>query len=291
MQTLNNNSQAVYTLQALQTGSHVVVKGLSCFDLASTLDCGQAFRWQAEPGDESVWEGIAHGRLMRVSYFNNTLTLHGTDLVEYETVWRDYFDLGRDYEQILKDISKDPVLAAAGEFTKGLHLLLQEPWETLCSFIISQNNNIPRIKGIISRLCEAFGQPLDCGGYTFPGARVIAACTLEDLAPLRAGFRGKYILDAAQKVAGGEVDLNALYVLPLDEARESLIRIKGVGKKVADCALLFGLGRIECFPEDVWIKRAMAQLFDGKLPDCAMPYAGIVQQFIFHYARMTKLNI
>ena len=166
----------------------------------------------------------------------------------------------------------------------------QPPWETLCSFIISQNNNIKRIKGIIGRLCETYGEKIE-GGYTFPAAQTLAKLEVEDLAPLRSGFRAKYIIDAARRVASGEVDLFALQNMPYEDAKNELLKIKGVGPKVADCALLFSHRHIEALPKDVWIKRALQVLFGGELPEVAVPYAGIVQQYIFFYARETKLKI
>ena len=129
------------------------------------------------------------------------------------------------------------------------------------------------------------------GFYTFPTAQKIASLTLEDLSVLRSGFRAKYILDAAKKVANGEILLETLKDLPIDEARAELMKIKGVGPKVADCALLFSHRHISAFPKDVWIKRAMEVLFGGELPKEAEKYAGIVQQYIFFYARETKLEI
>ena len=181
-------------------------------------------------------------------------------------------------------------MKSASEYGKGIRVLNQEPWETLCSFIISQNNNIKRIKGIIARLCENFGNETE-NGYTFPAPEKLACLTPEDLSELRAGFRAKYIIDAAQKVTSGEVDLKKLRNLSTDEARAELMKIKGVGPKVADCALLFSHKHISAFPKDVWIKRAMQVLFRGDLPEIAKPYAGIVQQYIFFYARETRLEI
>ena len=121
--------------------------------------------------------------------------------------------------------------------------------------------------------------------YTFPTAERLAKLTTDDLAPLRSGFRAKYIIDAAQKVANGDIDLESLKNTDADTARDTLMTIKGAGPKVADCTLLFGLGHISAFPRDVWIKRAMEELFGGELPECAVPHAGIVQQYIFYYAR------
>lgn len=269
-------------LSVRQDGNHTLISGLDCFSPADTLDCGQAFRFS--PLGDGRWQGIAHGRQLVLSYSGNTLILYDTPQEEFERIWRGYFDLDRDYAEILEAISGHEILREAGNYAKGLRLLRQDPWEALCSFIISQNNNIPRIKGIVERLCAAFGKPAG-SGFSFPSAERLAALSVDDLAPLRSGFRAKYILDAAKKVAGGEVDLPAMASLPLEDARASLMTILGVGPKVADCALLFGSGRIECFPKDVWIKKVMAELFHGTLPACAVPYAGIVQQYLFHYAR------
>ena len=198
--------------------------------------------------------------------------------------------MDRNYSEIIEKISTNEVLKNASEYGKGIRVLNQPPWETLCSFIISQNNNIKRIKGIISRLCETYGEKIE-GGYTFPTAEKLASLSPEDLAPLRAGFRAKYIIDAAKKVANGEVNLLSLKDLPYGEAQAELLKIKGVGPKVADCALLFSHRHIDAFPKDVWIKRALTVLFGGDLPKEAVPYAGIVQQYIFFYARETKLDI
>ena len=156
--------------------------------------------------------------------------------------------------------------------------------------LISQNNNIPRIKGIVSRLCEHFGEKIP-GGFAFPAPEVLANCTVEDLAPLRSGFRAKYILNAAQKVAQGIIILDAMKTMPLEEVRQQLMTIQGVGPKVAECAALYGLHRLEAFPMDVWMKRAMAILFPNKTAADFGRYAGIAQQYIFHYARTCKTAI
>ena len=268
--------------------NNVYIIGIEEFDLKQTLDCGQAFRWEEIDGK---WQGIAFNKpLVLEKDQNGTIVLYNTTKEDFELIWKDYFDLERDYSKIIEEISKNNILKTASLYGKGIRVLNQEPWETLCSFIISQNNNIKRIKGIISRLCQSFGEEIN-GFYTFPTPQKIACLEIDDLAPLRSGFRAKYILDAARKVASGQVDLSKLKSIPIDNAREELMKIKGVGPKVADCALLFSHKHIEAFPKDVWIKRAMNVLFDGKLPDYAEKYAGIVQQYIFFYARETKLQI
>ncbi len=263
------------------------IKGITEIDLSQTLDCGQAFRWEVQDGK---WQGVAFGKFLELEIKDSVIILYNTTEEDFNNIWCDYFDLERDYGKIITEISTNEILKTASDYGKGIRVLNQEPWETLCSFIISQNNNIKRIKGIIARLCENFGE--DKGGYySFPTAQKIASLTLEDLSVLRSGFRAKYILDAATKVANGEVNLEILKELSIEEARNELMKIKGVGPKVADCALLFSHRHISAFPKDVWIKRAMEVLFGGELPKEAEKYAGIVQQYIFFYARETKLQL
>ncbi len=268
-------------------GKNIIIEDAKNFILSETLDCGQAFRWTLRDG---VWEGIAGGKIRRLAQDGSSITIFDCTEEELDSFYKPYFDLDRDYGEIVSAISGNDVLRRATEVAGGIRILRQEPWETLCSFIISQNNNIPRIKGIIDRLCESFGEKTE-GGFTFPSAEKIASLSLEDLAPLRSGFRAKYILDAAKKFASGEVSAEKIETLSTNDARTELMKIYGVGEKVADCTLLFSFSRIDAFPKDVWIKRAMSVLFDGNLPECATPFAGIVQQYIFHYARMTKLEI
>ena len=267
----------------------IILYDLKNFNLRETLDCGQAFRWTEN--EDGSWQGVAFGKYLRLSADDEKIIFHDTTEKDFLDIWKNYFDLDRNYGEIITAISENQVLKTASGFAGGIRILRQDPWEALCSFIISQNNNIPRIKGIVERLCKAFGEKIAEGLYSFPSAERVADLSLEDLAPLRSGFRAKYILDAARKVASGEVDLNAIRTEQTDLARNELMKIYGVGEKVADCTLLFGLSHIDAFPKDVWIKRAMVKLFDGELPLCALPYAGIAQQYIFHYARMTKLEI
>ena len=267
--------------------NNIYIYGAEDFDLPHTLDCGQAFRWVCD--EKNVWSGVAFNRFLKLEKLTDgTVVLYNTTAEDFENIWKDYFDFSRDYGEIIKILSENSVLKQACEYSHGIRILNQEPFETLCSFIISQNNNIKRIKGIISRLCENFGEKKE-GYYTFPTAEKLASLTLEDLAVLRSGFRAKYLLDAAQKVANGEVELSKLKEMNLEDARNQLMKIKGVGPKVADCCLLFSHRHTDAFPKDVWIKRAMEVLFGGELPECAKEYAGIAQQYIFFYARDTKL--
>ncbi|MPM75216.1 hypothetical protein SDC9_122207 [bioreactor metagenome] len=200
-------------------------------------------------------------------------------------IWKDYFDLERDYKAIVRSFDEDAYLSEAVKAYYGVRILNQDPWEALCSFIISQNNNIPRIKGIISRLCETFGEEIDENCYTFPSSKKLSGLTAEDLSSIRAGFRAKYIIDAAQKVQSKEIDIYGLSNLPLKAAQDALIKIKGVGPKVADCALLYGCKHYDAFPLDVWMKRVLSELYGENLPNCNQKYLGIAQQYLFHWRR------
>ncbi len=273
-------------MQVVNTIQGVRVSGLTHFNLAETLDCGQAFRFTLQDG---CWKGIAQGKQACLLQKENGFVLDGCSQAEFEGQWRRYFDLDRDYEAIRSEFLQDPALAVCAKYAPGIRILRQDAWEALVSFIISQNNHVPRIKGIIDRLCTLYGEPVT-GGYMFPAASRLASLDEQDLAPLRAGWRSAYILDAARRVAGGQLPLNEVAALPLPEAREALMTVRGVGPKVAECVLLYGMGRLEAFPLDVWMKRAMSSLFPGRRPEDFGPYAGIAQQYIFHYSRMKRIG-
>ncbi len=258
------------------------------FGLEQTLDCGQAFRFAKTP--DGLWRGVVGRRELTLEQRGQTVILCHMPRDLFKSVYYRYFALDMDYDQILAVFSADETLKQAIGMADGLRVLRQDKWETICSFILSQNNNIPRIKGIIARLCACFGDRIGKDAYTFPTAQTLAALTVEDLAPIRAGFRAKYVIDAAQKVAGGIIDLSALETLPIDRAREMLYQIKGVGPKVAECILLFSCSRFEAFPLDVWIKRVMAALYPDGLPVCTTGMEGIAQQYLFYYARNIRLK-
>ena len=251
------------------------------FDLAATLTCGQCFRWRENP--DGSFTGTAAGR---------TLTVRPDDAGEAfsDPFWRGYFDLDLDYGAIRDGLSSlSPALAEAASYAPGIRILRQEPWEALCSFIISQCNNISRIKGIVERLCESFGEPVEFEGavyYAFPSAQRIAALEPGALDVLRCGYRAPYIRLAAQAVADGSLDLEALISCDCVSARARLMREQGIGPKVANCVVLFGLYHLEAFPIDVWIRRALKENFPKDFDPAVLgEYAGLAQQYIFYYAR------
>lgn len=252
-----------------------------CFDIKQTFLCGQCFRWKEL--ENGAFSGIAYGRRLTLTQSENGISVSG--ITENELpLWRRYFDLDTDYSAYIKRFSADKTLREACRRSSGIRILRQEPFETLISFIISQNNNIPRISGIIDRLCESFGEEID-GGFAFPTAKRLAGITPEDLSPLRAGFRARYIADAVEKVNSGAVDFAEIGALPLDKARERLKQIVGVGDKVADCVLLFAFHKLDAFPKDVWVKRLMSEFYPGGLPDCVKGAEGVAQQYLFDYVR------
>ncbi len=268
-----------------EKSNYIKICGVSDLDLAQTLDCGQSFRWVEQ--DDGSFTGVAFRKYVTVKLCGSDLYIYNATKDDFKNIWFNYFDLGLDYGKIREEIRKlHPFLNEAAKYAPGIRILRQEPYEVLCTFIISQNNNIKRIKGIVQRLCENFGDEIEENIFAFPTAEKIAELTDNDLAPLRAGFRNRYIIDAARKVASGEVDLEKCRIADYEKARKELMKITGVGVKVADCTLLFGMHRIEAFPIDVWMKRALEKLFPGMSGDDFGEYAGIAQQYIFHFSRM-----
>ena len=266
--------------------SDTVAVSRECFDAALSVDCGQSFRWKSVLENEVC--GVAFGKTLNFIQDEEKVTFLNVTEEDFLKIWVPYFDLDRDYSAICNRLETDYYLKKAVTECPGIRILRQDSWEALCSFIISQNNNIPRIKGIIERLCATLGDPIDSREFSFPSAEKIAAAGIEALAPLRAGFRAKYIIDAAEKVASGEINLQKIALAPLDEGRDELIKIKGVGEKVAQCALLYGFGKVDAFPVDVWVKRIMADLYPDGLPECTNGVRGIAQQYPFHWYRMNS---
>ena len=256
------------------------------FDFSDIFGCGQCFRFNQT--GEGEFEGVARGKYLEVSKKGDKIFFE-TSPGDFEGVWREFFDIDRDYKKIFAKLRGDETLRIASDFCPGIRILKQEPFECLISFIISQNNNIPRIKKIIESLCENFGEKIVCGKkvcFAFPTAERIAALDAGELDVIRSGFRAKYIVDAAKKVASGEIDLDSVCRMGVEEGGEYLQRIKGVGPKVASCVLLFSYNKLEAFPVDVWIKRVLAKYYgDIDYARIFGEYAGIANAYLFYYER------
>lgn len=265
-----------------QTEKGIEINELRELSLAQTLDCGQCFRWKQQ--DDGSWQGIVRGKICKVQQTDTGILFADTTMEDFLDIWYGYFDLGRDYRALQASFSVDKMLREACAFAPGIRVLCQEPWEAFVTFIISQNNNITRIKGIVERLCRAFGEEISNGQYAFPSPERLASASEDDLRKLGCGYRAAYIRSAAEEVFREKLDFNELKAKSTQEAKKRLTEIYGIGLKVADCILLYGLGKTDCCPMDVWMKRVL-DAFGGKLPDCTSEYAGIAQQYLFHYAR------
>ncbi|MBQ3394156.1 MAG: DNA-3-methyladenine glycosylase 2 family protein [Oscillospiraceae bacterium] len=266
-------------------GNTVVFPHVEWLDLAATFDCGQCFRWR-ESGDGSFtgFIGSIPCRTWKEGDELNVCPLSGDDPEILAREAYRYFALDMDYNAINRKLARDPVMKEAIEYSGGIRVLDQPFFETLISFIISQNNNIPRIRKIIESLCEKYGDSKG-GMHAFPTPRQLKDVSEEDFFRLRTGFRAKYIYDAVSKVLSGEIDPLAVERMGHDEAAAYLEKIKGVGPKVADCVLLFSCRKYDSLPKDVWINRRIRLLFREGLPECIRGYEGIAQQYIFQYAR------
>ena len=288
-------------MRVYEKGNRVFVEELEHFNPVHTFECGQCFRWEAQ--EDGSYLGVAHGRVIHVKMDNTTLILTNTNLEDYNHIWKQYFDFERDYGSLKGRLSKDLVMKNAIEFGWGMRILNQDVWECLISFIISSNNTIPRIKKIIKNICQTYGQPLQFNDnvyYSFPEPETLYGKTLEDLAFCRSGYRCKFILDAARFVVENDLSLESLRNQETEAARKTLMEIKGVGQKVADCVLLFSLQKDEVFPTDVWVKRVVEYFYFGEETRIQEIHAfarehfgnlaGLAQQYLFYYAREKKLG-
>lgn len=279
------------------------IENINSFELADIFDCGQCFRWNKQ--DDGSYTGVFKNNVMNVQKSGDTVTFKGICDGNIEEIVRDYFDLDRDYDEIKEQLSKiDENVKTSIEYGKGIRILNQDLWEMIISYIISANNNIPRIKGIIERLSQAYGKEIDWNGekyYSFPTARELKDVTVEDFRKLGTGFRDIRLYETTHMILDGKVNLVQLQNNPNTlEVREQLLSLSGVGPKVADCILLFStLKRFEVFPIDVWVRRVMNELYiknpdENKVNKKEIEklakekfgnLAGIAQQYLFYWKR------
>lgn len=290
----------------------VVIEGVSCFDIGKIFDCGQCFRFDPVPNSahEKEFSGVAFGRFVSFAQDGSTLYIYGSDTYDYENVWKPYLNIERDYGEIFADIRahcQNEALALALEYGQGIRILAQDAFECIISFIVSQNNNIPRIKKIIEALAATCGEPIAISEEmknhlsgrsslcTFPDADAIVRLGEEGLFALKTGFRAKYIYDAARRCLDGKLILDKIYDEDdIERAIAILCEVKGIGRKVASCALLFGFEKYNAFPVDVWMKRVALKYFGEEGESLSWEsfgaYAGIAQQYLFYYERYRSLE-
>jgi N-glycosylase/DNA lyase len=281
----------------IETKDKIIIKNKSDFEPKHIFECGQCFRWYVE---NDIYTTIHHGKVLKVKKEDEDIILFNTNIEDFKNIWYDYFDLGTDYGKIKKELSKDPILEEAIKFGKGIRILNQEPFETIISFIISANNQIPRIKKSIELISQNYGESIGVYDgkeyFSFPTAEVLASIDEKELEDNnKVGYRAKYIINTSKMIAEKEIDITNLFELPTKEAKEILMKLPGVGPKVSDCVLLFAFNKNDAFPVDVWVKRVMEYFYlkeDTKLKDISIyaeekfkDLAGFAQQYLFYYAR------
>ncbi|MBR5779648.1 MAG: DNA-3-methyladenine glycosylase 2 family protein [Clostridia bacterium] len=263
--------------------NHLLLSECENFDPFVSCECGQCFRFNKISEDEYLL--FACNRPLTIRKQSDGWLFLDITEEEFRKSFLDYFDLQRDYGEIISSYSGDESIARAATEGNGIRIFRQDAFETIISFIISANNNIPRIKKIIEALCALLGERVG-NGYAFPTPESIVNAGIEGLAPIRAGFRTKYIVDAAKKVASGEISLEYVKRCGYTDALNELKKIKGVGDKVANCVLLFGFGYYNAFPIDVWVKRVINKYYGESFDPCTLgEYAGVAQQYLFYYER------
>ena len=272
------------------------IQNVTDFSLKYTLESGQSFRWHRI---DNAYYGVVEGRILKISQDGTTLCVESStdeNAVGFVSYLRHYLDIGRDVPKILAEVNTDAYMHRAIEKLWGMRILNQELWETVASFILSQNNNVARIRGIIRRLSERFGERLTLAGYedySFPSPDALATATHAELLACGTGYRANYLQGAAQAVVRGELSLTAMKQMSYPEAKQALVRQNGIGEKVADCICLFSLGHLAALPIDVWIKRIFETLYlrrratHREIREFAHNYfgdsVGYAQQYLFHY--------
>ena len=280
-----------------------VLENVNSFELKDIFDCGQCFRWNEQ--EDGSYTGIFGNNVLNIKKENNKIIFEGICDGKIKKIVEDYFDLNRDYEKIKEQLSKiDENMQVSIEYGKGIRILNQDLWETIISFIISANNNIPRIKGIIERLSKKYGNEIEYKGekyYTFPTAKQLKNVTVEEYRKLGLGFRDIRLYETTKMISNKQVDLeNMRKNLNTMEVRDELLKLSGVGPKVADCILLFSdLKRFEVFPIDVWVRRVMNDLYIKQEDETKVSkkqierianekfgdLAGLAQQYLFYWRR------
>lgn len=284
----------------------IILRDIDSFELKDIFECGQCFRWNKQ--EDGSYTGIFGENVLNVKKEQKNVVMEGICKNNIKETVEEYFDLERDYRQIKERLAKiDENMETSVKYGQGIRILNQDLWETIVSFIISANNNIPRIKGIIERLSKAYGNQIIWRGkkyYTFPSAKHLKDVTIQEYRDLGLGFRDKRLYETVQMIENEQVDLIKMKENKNTyEVREQLLTLAGVGPKVADCILLFStLKRLEVFPIDVWVRRVMNDLYIKKIDETKVSkkqieematrkfgdLAGLAQQYLFYWRREGK---
>ena len=269
---------------------------LDSFSASDIAESGQCFR-MSPLNEDGAYKLVALGKYLKIVQKQGEKVQFYCSEKEFNEIWREYFDLNRNYLEFQKiALEDDTYLKQAISFGSGIRILNQDPWEMLISFIISQRKSVPAIRTSVERLSEKLGEPIyDEEGkaviaYAFPSARSIAEAGTDILSECGLGYRTEYVAEAARAVLMGDIDLEFLKTLETEHLIEVLMKEKGVGIKVASCVALFGFHRLDVVPVDVWMKRVIDTVYGGKLPEEYKPYAGVIQQYLFNYARLNGVE-
>lgn len=281
----------------------IELENIESFELKDIFDCGQCFRWNRQ--EDGSYTGVFGKNVVNIKKVNDNIKIEGIFDKDAKETIEEYFDLNRNYNQIKEKLAKiDKNMETSIKYGQGIRLLNQDLWETIISFIISANNNIPRIKGIIERLAKKYGDKIVWKGqdyYTFPTAEQLKDVSIQEYRELGLGFRDKRLYETTKMIINKQIDLEKMQKNPNTyEVKEQLLTLSGVGPKVADCILLFStLKRLEVFPIDVWVRRVMNDLY-LKQPDETKvskkqieqiatdkfgDLAGLAQQYLFYWRR------
>lgn len=277
----------------------VIVKDIVNFELDHVFKCGQCFRW--DETENGTYIGVAFGKVIEVEKQGTDLIIYNTSEEDFNKIWLEYFDLSRDYSKIKTVLSEDPLLEKAVIFGQGIRILKQEPFEMMISFIVSANNRIPMIKKEINLISKKWGQKLTYKGkdyYSFPSIEALSAASEEDIEKCGVGFRAKYIKSTVERLSESN-NIEQMISGTDDQCHEMLKEYMGIGPKVADCIMLFSMGKYSAFPVDVWVKRAMQHFYLA--PDVSLKkmrdfgrdkfkeLSGFAQQYLFYYARENNI--
>lgn len=279
----------------------VSVTGVKDFDPVHTFACGQCFRWKAE--EDRSFTGVAKGKVVNIGFDGEQLRIKNSTSEDFKNIWFDYLDLGRDYGKIKDVLRQDEIMEEAIAYGHGIRILKQDFYETLISFIISANNGIPRIMSTVEVIAQHYGDKVSMDGktyYTFPDIKKLADSTIEELWICKGGFRCRYIINSATMIATKEADFSRISELSTGRAQEELMKLPGIGPKVADCILLYSGTKQDVFPTDVWVKRVMEELYfkrEASFKEIQQfagekfgDNCGIAQQYLFYYARENKIG-
>lgn len=261
---------------------------LEDFSIENIADSGQCFRICPE---EDGFLVNAFGKILKIWHLGPKYRF-STDEEEFNNLWRGYFDLNVDYGEYRSlALPDDKYLRDAMRFGRGIRILNQDPWEMLISFIISQRKSIPAIRTSIERLSRAFGEDIDGTHFAFPLPETLAEADTDALRSCGLGYRASYVRSAAMNVVGNVLDLYKMRRLKTFDLMGKLMELRGVGVKVASCVALFGFHRLDVLPVDVWMKRVIENEYGGHFPTQYQPYAGVIQQYMFNYARYRKVGL